>query len=158
MKWLALLLCASCTFPSVTFGDADAAPSGDATVDVPVENDSGSDAGTDAAPDPCDEDNDGYRATGACDGGDCNDHDPRVHPGITGWVDDIPDASPWGDWNCDGIIEKEYPNVITTCTTSCGAEGFPASLGCGISGYLVSCVGTVVCSNGDGGFATQGCR
>jgi hypothetical protein len=157
MRALVLVTMCACTFPSVTYTDASVPV--DAGVDVTPPSDSGSDVadtGVEAG-NPCDEDNDGYLST-ACDGGDCNDHDPRVHPNIVGWVYDVPDAYPNGDWDCDGTIDKQYPNVITLCTTSCGAEGFGQATGCGISGWLVECVGSTLCSNGDGGYQAQGCK
>ena len=148
------LMLASCTFPSVTFDDAS----------VPV--DSGDDAtvvegGPDAPPgdggadaDPCDKDNDGYKAT-SCGGNDCNDDDPRVNPGVTQFVTDVPNAFPWGDWNCDGNVEAQYPTV--TCAATCQTtEGFLATEGCGSSGEYVTCAG--LCVKSDAGTRTQGCR
>jgi hypothetical protein len=45
-----------------------------------------------------DEDGDGYTSTG----GDCNDHDPAIHPGAV----DLPDAA-FIDSNCDGVDGDE---------------------------------------------------
>lgn len=141
---------ASCTFPKVTYDDAQA----------PLESGAeaaGGDAGDGG--DPCDEDNDGYKST-ACGGGDCNDHDPRVNPGA-GFVTDVPDAFPWGDWNCDhdgAAPEYQYPSM--TCTlgvVACNApQGFDSTQGCGTSGPYVNCTG--LCNKTDAGVRTQGCR
>jgi hypothetical protein len=143
---------ASCTFPDVTFGDAsvaaDAAPEAQ-----------GSDAGGEAG-DPCDEDHDGYKAEGAaCGGNDCNDHDPRANPGQTQFITDVPDAAPWGDWNCDTKLEKLFATpVACTAGLACNtAEGFlNTDQGCGITADYVKCAG--LCSLTDAGTRTQGCR
>lgn len=149
------MMLASCTFPDVTFGDASAPI--DATTEAASDGgDGGTDDGGDAAPDPCDRDHDGYKSP-SCGGNDCNDDDPRVNPGVTSFVYDVPDAAPFGDWNCDGQVVKTYPNVISLCTTSCGAQGFEAVVDCGMSATLVQCVGSITCTKADAGLHTQGC-
>lgn len=137
----------SCTFPSVTFGDAST------SADAASEAQGGGDGG-----DPCDEDNDGYKAQGACGGNDCNDHDPRANPGQTQFITDVPDAAPWGDWNCDNTVDYQYKTpVACTAGLACNtAEGFTTSEGCGISGPYVTCSG--LCALADAGTRTQGCR
>jgi len=50
MKWLVLLTCAACSFPSVTFTDAAAS---DATSDVSPTDTGAEDAGADVAPTSC---------------------------------------------------------------------------------------------------------
>ena len=85
----------SCTFPSVTYNDASVPV--DATVEAGDEADVDASDGGEAGDagdevDPCDEDNDQYKSL-ACDGSDCNDHDPRVNPG-QGFLPDVPDAAP----------------------------------------------------------------
>jgi hypothetical protein len=153
---------ASCTFPGVTFDDGDSSmPLPDAGSDVDL-TDASDDAivndAADAAPDPCDQDKDGYKST-ACDGGDCNDNDPRVHPGAD-FRTDVPDAFPWGDWNCDGkpVGTPEFQYTTMTCNTlQCGApEGFVSAEGCGITGPWEACTG--LCTDTDAGTRTQGCR
>ncbi len=141
-------LLVSCTFPSVTFVDAS----------IPADAASeaqGSDAGADAG-DPCDEDNDGYKAEGTCGGTDCNDHDSRVNPGQTQFITDVPDAAPWGDWNCDGYKQPQYPSVSCNLGVACdNAQGFSTSEDCGLVGSFVTCAG--LCTKSDAGTRTQGC-
>ncbi|HEY1955231.1 MAG TPA: hypothetical protein VGH28_06450 [Polyangiaceae bacterium] len=113
------------------------------------------DAGDDGF-DPCDQDHDMHRAKGACGGDDCNDNDPRVHPGLTQFVTDVPDAAPFGDWNCDGTVQYQYPAV--TCAVTCStSEGFPSpGPGCGFSAEYVDCT-NVTCALADAGIRVQGC-
>jgi hypothetical protein len=154
--WLAplLVVSSSCTFPDVQFGDA-AAPI-DSGSDVVIVDDAG-DAGDDAPIDPCDLDHDGYKAEGgACGGNDCNDHNAKQHPGAD-FVTDEPDAAPFGDWNCDGIVEMQYPS--TSCGVgTCGTQGFTSNTGCGITNPFVSCNPQALCPANDAGMRTQGCR
>ncbi len=140
---------ASCTFPDVTFLDASTP---DSSVDAPVLGDgAGGDAG-------CDEDQDGYLSQ-ACGGDDCNDHDARVHPNAAdgGFVFDVPSGFPNGDWNCDGVVEKEWP-FVACGLTSCQAQSFAVDTACGATAQFVSCTGTLACAAVDAGSRTQGCR
>lgn len=153
--WLAsLVVLSSCTFPDVQFGDASAPIDSGSDV-VVVVNDAG-DAGDDAF-DPCDMDHDGYKAEGgACGGNDCNDFNAKQHPGAD-FVTDEPDAAPFGDWNCDGNVEKQY--TFTSCGVgTCGTQGFTIDTGCGITNPFVSCNPPLTCPAIDGGMRTQGCR
>jgi len=151
------LILVSCTFPGVTYSDASV-DSGEP--DVTVQPDGGEtdagDAGDGAVVDPCDQDHDGYRAKGTCGGTDCDDHDPRVHPDA-GFVDDVPDGATMGDWDCNGTVELEYPNVISACTLSCGAQGFGSTTGCGVVNWLIQCTSNTPCSKTDAGLHPQGC-
>ena len=150
---LVLLVVSSCTFPDVQFGDASVPI--DSGTDVIVVSDAG-DAGAEA--NPCDMDNDGYEAEGgACGGNDCNDNDPRVNPGQKNFLTDVPDAFPWGDWNCDGNAEKEWP-LVACGLTSCNAQTFTTNTGCGITNPFVTCTTPVTCAAVDAGTRTQGCR
>ena len=147
MRWGAVA-CAfwacSCSFPDVTFAPDDATGGADAAADTSGD-----------AVDPCDKDGDGYKAI-SCGGQDCNDDDPRMHPGA-GFSADLPDAGPIpGDWNCDGTVELLYATV--TCgATSCSAQGFEAPTSCGTTGQLVVCTG-LLCPAVDAGTRTQECR
>jgi hypothetical protein len=144
---------ASCTFPEVQFGDA-AVPIDSGSDGVNV-NDAGADAPPDAD-DPCDKDHDGYKAEGVCGGNDCNDENAQQHPGQTSFLTDEPDAAPFGDWNCDGTVEKLYP--FATCfATSCGLQSFTSDTGCGITNPFIICSG-LGCPATDAGTRTQGCR
>ena len=153
------LMVVSCTFPDVSY-------SGDATAPVDASAEASVDAGEDTAPpvdaggdtfDPCDQDKDGYKSI-ACDGGDCNDNDPRVNPGVTQFIPDVPDAYPWGDWNCDKNTEYQYPTITCGLGVACNTlQGFPSpGPGCGFSAEFVDCSG--LCSLADAGKRTQGCR
>jgi len=143
----ACALVCSCSFPEVTFAPDDASLDG--------AQEAAADAGGDET-DPCDKDRDGFKAIGACGGNDCNDDDPRVHPGAD-FRTDVPDAGPLlGDWNCDGNVEQEW-NAITCGATSCNAQGFDAPTSCGMVGNFVVCSG-VLCPAADAGTRAQGCR
>src|SRR6516162_9579868 len=49
----------------------------------------------------CDRDGDGFRAMGSpCHGNDCDDDDPRAHPGAS-FLYDPPTEATLGDWNCN---------------------------------------------------------
>ena len=155
----AALLVSSCTFPDVQFSDASVPV--DSGSDVVVTNDGGDsgagDAGDDAF-DPCDQDHDGYKAEGgACGGNDCNDHDPRANPGQTQFITDEPDAAPFGDWNCDGTVEPQYP-LVSCGLNTCGAQSFAVNTGCGITNPFVTCNNGALCGAADAGTRTQGCR
>jgi len=88
--------------------------------------------------------------------GDCCDSNSQVHPGVRVFRPDSYTCGPAGtsswDWNCDGIVEQEYPNC-ETC--SLAAPGTPAECaarsgwqrsggctvpGCGASEILVTCL------------------
>lgn len=163
MRWAVLsVMVASCTFPDVSYDDAstsDASLADTGTNDEPAVE-SGTDTGTNGdageAGNPCDEDNDTYLAKGSCGGNDCDDHDPRVNPGA-GFLTDIPTAYPYGDWNCDGTVDSQYPIVGCGIGIACdNSQGFLATVACGKSGAFVNCSG--LCSKTDAGMRTQGCR
>lgn len=154
-----LAMIASCTFPDVQFGDASV-PIDTGTDDVVVVDDAGNDtdAGDDAPFDPCDMDHDGHKAEGgACGGDDCNDHNANQHPGQTNFITDVPDAAPFGDWNCDGTVEKAFS--FTSCGIgTCGMQGFTVDTGCGITNLFVTCNPPLTCPATDAGMRAQGCR
>lgn len=167
----------ACSFPSVTYtndavdattdvGDVDAEAD---VVEEPPPPDF-PDAALDAL-NPCDIDNDGYRAIGCegdgGDGGDggsdCNDHDKRVNPGVTAFLSDVPSGPPSGDWNCRNGVEYQYPTI--NCggflAVACKGEGYVKNPGCGVSGSYVMCqwnLGTLSCESIPQGPRTQGCR
>lgn len=96
--------------------------------------------------DPCDRDRDGVRSeSGGCGGTDCNDDDPRIHPGA-GFVGDVPPDASAGDWDCDGVVTREYPvNASTSCTsTQCmsHSQGFKGEPACGESATFRRCAPT----------------
>jgi hypothetical protein len=157
----------ACSFPTVTYGNADSSVGLDATVDASGDADAPADVVEeppppdfpDANPDvynPCDVDQDGFKAIG-CDGGkDCNDHDKRVFPGQD-FVTDVPSGPPNGDWNCLNGVEYQYPKVA--CSLGCAGEGFAADVACGQTGNYVKCNGVVaLCGTTSMGTRVQGCR
>jgi hypothetical protein len=147
------VMVASCTFPSVTFGDA--------SVPLPEAGDDATSEAAAEAGDPCDKDNDGHKAMGSCGGDDCNDDDSRVHPGQN-FLTDVPDGAPYpsgplGDWDCSGTVEYQTPTAVCSVTCS-NSQGFAQAEGCGITGAYVTCAVVVTCSTADAGTRTQGCR
>jgi len=103
----------------------------------------------------CDCDKDGYRSASqdaaACDAGfakeiDCDDLDPRAHP-KAGFVDAAPTPQTQGDWNCDGVVNREIAAVDVNCgihsgldILGCnGTEGFTKDPFCGESATYVVC-------------------
>jgi hypothetical protein len=135
----------------------DGASAGDLDASTPEE------ASTDV--DPCDVDRDGFRSeAGTCGGADCDDNDSRAHPGA-GFVSDVPPDGGKGDWNCDGVVTKQFP--ITTlgpfCPVDCPADGgygtFGEDVGCGMVGKFVPCVDDgSACRPGTEELHPQGCH
>jgi hypothetical protein len=125
----------------------------------------------DANCDPCDCDGDGFIAADAAacpDAGgrarDCDDLDPRAHPDA-GFRTDQPTADTKGDWNCDGVRNRQIPAVNVKCSDHGGllgdcntTEGFTADPGCGQEGSYVYCTGGINCINGTLEDKTQGCK
>jgi hypothetical protein len=140
---------------SISTGDADDSSLGDSTLE-----DSGDDAVIDTmkedtfVPDsdagscppgskgtkPCDCDNDGYiRADSACGGDDCDDDDDRAHPGA-GFLTFMPTTKTKGDWNCDGIPQKQKKeNISCGLLGDCTVSGFTGTVPCGGKGTVVTC-------------------
>lgn len=122
----------------------------------------------------CDCDKDGYRSVNqdaaACDAGfakeiDCDDLDPRAHPNA-GFVDAAPTPQTQGDWNCDGVVNREVPAVNVNCAalgalSGCSsAEGFVDDPGCGEAKSYVTCkvVNVTGCANATNIVKVQGCK
>ena len=70
----------------------------------------------------CDEDGDGYDATGACGGSDCDDTDASVNPGATEYCDGI-------DNDCDGTVDEDDAIDVSTWYADTDTDGYgdPAS-------------------------------
>jgi hypothetical protein len=110
----------------------------------------------------CDEDGDGYLATGGCGGNDCCDTDAHVHPGQTSYFTK-PGVCGGYDYNCDGKESPEYGATNCTWSTfSCSGDGFAAPVpACGAFGTFTSCsipwYDPLTC-NGSNAQQAQGCR
>jgi hypothetical protein len=79
-----------------------------------------------------------------CNGSDCDDDDPRAHPGAP-FRYDPPTETTLGDWNCNNAIELETVGFFITCSAlpSMGvctkAHGFAGSPDCGELDTFVTC-------------------
>lgn len=147
-------------------GDAasvEAAPR-DAPGDVEPEGAPAGDAVADGPP-SCDEDGDGYLATGATGAGtDCCDTDRNANPGQKQFFT-VADACNSFDYDCDGKLEPEYAtNLACTGTGLTGCKGGPGFIGdpaCGTTGpWASSCqgLGALACQPGATTSQAQGCR
>ncbi len=183
MRWLlpAIVLSAPGCFPDVRIAPDDTGRDSQTAEAAPTETDPG-DAGEDGAAetapadgegdgdgafDPCDKDGDGHRMVGGvCGGDDCDDDDPHAHPGVKEFQTYAATPTTKGDWNCDRIVEKQFPagfncSVLTTgaCTSTRGFADDPA---CGsVSPSFVTCkpgVGGIGCEEAKREAVTQGCR
>jgi hypothetical protein len=118
-----------------------------------------------AAPDApaCDQDQDTYTAIGTCGGMDCDDDDPRAHPGQT-YLTALPRATTmYGDWNCNHIVEKLFPTKVD-CSTAIGScdqvSGFTDDPPCGTAGTFVQCMtmNVIFCVVGASSMQLQACK
>jgi hypothetical protein len=130
-------------------GSSDAPYVFEAAVDAPV----------------CDQDEDTYDLKGStCGGLDCDDTDKHANPGVTTFQTYAPHPPSNGDWNCDGIVETQFPtsfNCGLLGSSSCaGKSGFTDAPGCGAtSTKFITCkVSTgLLCVTDTTGSNTQGC-
>lgn len=165
---------------SDTSNDATIDDSTNADTAIPDDTNPTVDAFPEINPDTgntCDLDGDGFEsnATGCGHGPlDCNDYTPQANPSVRDFVflDPVDPAHPdvathWsggppGDWNCDGHVDKKYPDTTgctgsgAACTGSSGIEGGP---NCGKAGTIITCVTDLVigCKQQDSKPANQGC-
>lgn len=89
----------------------------------------------------CDCDNDGYDRPNCGDGQgkDCNDDDPKVHPGA-----DF-NANATSDIDCSGKVEKQYAEKVSCSGLVCPASaGFTGEVACGQPGIYVTCKAVLV--------------
>jgi hypothetical protein len=140
----------------------------DATVSVPSADDAAlpdvqpidsAEPGSSDGGDPCDLDQDGFRAVGqACGGTDCCDTDGRAHPGETSFFTSA-DACGSFDYDCNGSDDSEF--AIVNCTLgffACNGSGFAAlPPACGVVATFDTCNLTVGCTTAQSQVA-QGCR
>jgi hypothetical protein len=118
------------------------------------------DAAYEEAGDPCDLDEDGYKAaTGSCGGDDCCDFDSRAHPGETAYYPS-PDACGSFDYDCDGKDVSEYGqgncNLGFFTCSGAGFAGTPPA--CGVSATFDTCPYDLLFCGGDQSNQTQDCR
>ncbi len=115
---------------------------------------------------PCDCDDDGYNAdTAECqhDGGDCDDHDPLVHPGQTSWFTQPSSHGSW-DYNCNGTDDLEYTSLLmcsgsVSCDTTTEAWSGMSVPPCGQTGSYGTCMGLAPsCVEKITGMRMQGCH
>jgi hypothetical protein len=119
----------------------------------------------------CDKDGDGYQpAVGTCvpaGKADCDDLTGAANPGVKDFIGTPPPSTlkPPGDWDCSGVVEKQFPRVAD-CTKgssldcSPAHDGLKADLVCGASGTLVKCKvdGLLGCIDGATSTVRQGCK
>ena len=133
---------------------------------------------TDGTPDfgpdakTCDMDGDGYQPIGgACSPpagkADCDDLNPSANPGLPAgtYYHVLPPKtlSPPGDWDCNGIVEKEWTTLGTPCAgllTGCIARsGVDTVADCGKPLTITYCVVSGLgCVEDKKVSANQGCR
>jgi hypothetical protein len=112
------------------------------------------------SPSSCDQDGDGYLATGTpCFGNDCCDTDPNVHPGQTAYFTSPSQCGSY-DYNCDGIATPEY--AVANCQwvgLGCTGDGFVDITACGVTASFSVCTSTsaLTCAASVGSL-TQACR
>jgi hypothetical protein len=107
-----------------------------------------------------DKDIDGY--TAPC-GGDCNDSNASVHPNQSGWFTAPVPIVGGFDYNCSGVPEKQYPDLVACVFVSgstCTGEGWQGSVpACGQQGTFMSCKKQgVTCIEDTPSTVTQGCH
>lgn len=148
-----------------TGGDPLTPPRGLAASDA-----GGADAGADVtSPDNCDLDRDSYSdptkvgCTDAAGPFDCDDTDPRAHPGQS-FREDVPTPALAGDWDCVNGVEKRYATKVSCELLALGAcvgvEGFADDPGCGETGSFVRCEvqGVLLCVAGPASTRKQACK
>lgn len=134
---------------------SDGAPGADTSVSAPP------DAGDDALLCNDDEDGDGVTSE-ACGGADCDDTDPLTHPGAD-FVDVTPPAGKNGDWNCDGVVTKQFSENLD-CSSFTADEcathlGYTTKATCGDLLTFVACfVSQGACLARVEGLRKQGCK
>jgi hypothetical protein len=85
-----------------------------------------------------------------------------VHPGAD-FVTDVPPDGSTGDWNCDGVVTKQFdaspPGACRSMDCLIEAGAFQVDLGCGEIGDFYFCQNPSVCPLVPGSKKrAQGCR
>lgn len=118
----------------------------------------------------CDQDKDGYqRGGGTCHPDtsaiDCDDLNPLAFPGEGAYISAKPPKTMplAGDWNCDGVVDKQYTAIATCAGLAIGCNtrgGIKADAPCGGEIVKVDCVlsGIGGCADGTTSAATMGCK
>lgn len=115
----------------------------------------------------CDGDKYGNQSCPAKDGGfDCDDFDNLVHPDagfVAAQWDTKSPHTPAGDWDCDGVVTKQYPYKVSCgLLQDCKAQGFTGDPKCGETSDYIFCkpglLGAIYCQDGPSEKRTQGCR
>lgn len=136
---------------------------------------SASSAGTSGSPievnecvNECDCDGDGYLSRGACGGDDCDDHDPKVHPGQTEYQSEPATNPAIGfDYNCSETIDRDPEQAVVDCglldLLLCAEnQGFKDTLpACGEPAEWVRCTPAVLglaCTQESVGMVVARCR
>jgi hypothetical protein len=98
------------------------------------------DASYEDSGDPCDLDEDGFRAIGTCGGTDCCDYDGRAYPGEKNYYATA-DACGSFDYDCDSKDEPQYATANCQLGVfTCNGEGFDKTPPpCGASATFDSC-------------------
>ncbi len=151
----------ACGFPDVSFEGADASADGQSS--AVRRSDASRIAEGGCGPNACDCDEDGNENQGcaAAELADCDDFDPLIKRN-QGWV-----AEPWpagiggleGDWNCDGLVERQYTDDLDCALLGCNGAGFEGKPACG-TGIYKKCVrlSPIGCATETGDARVQGCR
>ena len=116
----------------------------------------------------CDFDHDGFLAgadVSTCGGNDCDDTDAHANPGVVSFVYWFPLGKMNGDWNCNGMVEKEFKaniNCSSLLNVQCDTiQGFTGDdPGCSMLGNFVQCTSALVglnCMDGPAQNVRQGC-
>jgi hypothetical protein len=112
----------------------------DSAPDVTSSDSSSSSSGSSSGSDPCDKDNDTYRAK-SCGGNDCCDTDPQAHPNQTNWFTTADQCMSF-DYNCDTNETPEWQ--LFSCTVGVGCTATPGFVG-GVPGCGVTAPWTNAC-------------
>jgi hypothetical protein len=158
-----------------TTGDAPASDDGIDTADTHLIDDTNppppDDGGEDTGTVTCDRDHDGYQPIAAgcappSGEADCDDDTFAANPSVRDLVIAAPPPTLplGGDWNCNGVLEKQYTQIAAGCaglSLGCTSRsGILADVPCGATTTYVTCaVSTLLgCVDGATTTVTMGCK